>query len=292
MSDGLCNGISFNVSEGHGPNYIVGRYKLGFVQQGILFLDPYECLYLYFKGRITFEDSEESALKKLFSITSVERYTAYTLLKNKGYRVHEDNGTIFFRKSTEIPRSVVVVREYDEIDVGKFFTERPDFYFTVDEEGDATIYRIDEIDIKGTENNKIGKCSVTDFGDRHFTKDDLPHWMGTKFHEYRMLTDFEANLIEGKEPKGMAEEVYRDLLSRGCIVKTGFKYGTNFRVYEGEKSEHAEYLVSVVENKLIWYYISRAVRVASSVRKKMIFTTIIDGKIKYIMISRSKDIVI
>ena len=43
--------------------------------------------------------------------------------------------------------------------------------------------------------------------------------------------------------------VFSDLKSRGYIVKTGFKYGSEFRLYERGKSPgdgHSDYLVKVV----------------------------------------------
>ena len=40
---------------------------------------------------------------------------------------------------------------------------------------------------------------------------------------------------------------YADLRSRKLVVKTGFKYGTHFRVYKGDpSSHHSEYLVHAV----------------------------------------------
>src|SRR5205823_924910 len=40
---------------------------------------------------------------------------------------------------------------------------------------------------------------------------------------------------------------YEDLTARGVISKTGFKYGSHFRAYEGDpESHHAKYLVHVV----------------------------------------------
>jgi tRNA-intron endonuclease len=92
-------------------------------------------------------------------------------------------------------------------------------------------------------------------------------------------------------------KVYRELKSRGLIVKTGFKYGAHFRVYEGDPdSEHSEYLVHGVpqDYQCSWEEISRAVRLAHGVRKRMLFARVMDskknnvGKIEYLDISRIK----
>jgi tRNA-intron endonuclease len=82
---------------------------------------------------------------------------------------------------------------------------------------------------------------------------------------------------------------YEDLRRRGFLPKTGFKYGSHFRVYDGNLNEqHARYLVHAIpENfECTWPEISRAVRLAHSVRKQMIFARIGKNKIRYIQISR------
>jgi tRNA-intron endonuclease len=83
-------------------------------------------------------------------------------------------------------------------------------------------------------------------------------------------------------------KVYKDLKTAQLVVKTGFKFGSHFRVYKSNlKSEHAPYLIHVIKQKdlLTWQDISRAVRLAHSVRKQMIFALINKG-ITYLQIQR------
>lgn len=88
--------------------------------------------------------------------------------------------------------------------------------------------------------------------------------------------------------------VYKDLRSRGLVVKTGLKYGAHFRVYErGETpgSSHSPYLVhSISENKeLTPQEIARSVRLAHGVKKDMIFGIVDnEGDITYYSLSREK----
>lgn len=87
--------------------------------------------------------------------------------------------------------------------------------------------------------------------------------------------------------------VYRELKSRNLIVKTGFKYGAHFRVYEGDPNyDHSESLVhSVPANfEASWEEISRAVRLAQGVRKAMLFGRVLDENegIEYINVERIK----
>jgi len=86
--------------------------------------------------------------------------------------------------------------------------------------------------------------------------------------------------------------VYRDLRDRGFCVKTGFKFGTHFRVYSrGDKpgSGHAIWLVHCIPEEFVCEFplVSRAVRLAQNVRKKMIYAVLDkEGDITYYKIER------
>ncbi|MDO5835225.1 MAG: tRNA-intron lyase [Methanobacterium sp.] len=75
--------------------------------------------------------------------------------------------------------------------------------------------------------------------------------------------------------------VFRDLRNRGYIVKTGFKYGSEFRLYERGKSPgngHSDFVVKVVaENQDISILnFSSYVRVAHGVNKKLLLAVVDD----------------
>ncbi|MBN1109561.1 MAG: tRNA-intron lyase [Methanomassiliicoccales archaeon] len=81
---------------------------------------------------------------------------------------------------------------------------------------------------------------------------------------------------------------YQDLRSRGMVVKTGFKYGTHFRVYEGDPSKHhSRYLVHVVPDdySTVWAEISRAVRLAHGVKKEILFASS-GERLRYVKLTR------
>jgi tRNA-intron endonuclease, archaea type len=68
-------------------------------------------------------------------------------------------------------------------------------------------------------------------------------------------------------------EVYDDLKERQLIVKTGYKFGTHFRAYERDPTHtHAPFLVQCVRaaDLFEWPQLSRAVRLAHGVRKKLL----------------------
>jgi len=85
--------------------------------------------------------------------------------------------------------------------------------------------------------------------------------------------------------------IYRDLRDRKMVVKTGFKFGTHFRVYKyvggPDKVPHSEYLVHTVPADHVFMppVLSRAVRLAHSVRKEMVFAYP-DDSARYLEIRR------
>ena len=81
---------------------------------------------------------------------------------------------------------------------------------------------------------------------------------------------------------------YEDLTGRGVISKTGFKYGSHFRAYEGDpETHHAKYLVHVVPkgHRGAWPEISRAVRLAHGVKKQILFGEVGDS-VRYVKLER------
>jgi tRNA-intron endonuclease, archaea type len=81
---------------------------------------------------------------------------------------------------------------------------------------------------------------------------------------------------------------YEDLTERGVISKTGFKYGSHFRAYEGDpEAHHAKYLVHVVPkgHRGAWPEISRAVRLAHGVKKQILFGEVGDD-VRYVKLER------
>jgi tRNA-intron endonuclease len=83
-------------------------------------------------------------------------------------------------------------------------------------------------------------------------------------------------------------KAFSDMRDSGLVVKTGFKYGTHFRVYERHPDTcHARYLVHSVDGPrtLMWPEISRAVRLAHGVKKEILFCRVKD-KAEYLEFKR------
>ena len=90
---------------------------------------------------------------------------------------------------------------------------------------------------------------------------------------------------------GLRLKAFTDLRSKGMLVKTGFKYGTHFRVYEKSPDEsHARYLVHAVDSThlTMWPEISRAVRLAHGVKKEILFARISVECVQYLNFRRTR----
>jgi tRNA-intron endonuclease, archaea type len=88
--------------------------------------------------------------------------------------------------------------------------------------------------------------------------------------------------------------VYRDLRERGLMVRSGLKFGTDFRLYdrgEGVGKGHSNYLVHVVPEEYTCSFpeMARALRLAKNVNKDMVYA-IVDEEcdITYYLVDRMR----
>jgi tRNA-intron endonuclease len=137
-------------------------------------------------------------------------------------------------------------------------------------------------------------------------------WFGTPLGDERLFLSSEetAWLLEQKlltcTPAITAEEfeklagssdpefsgkmvVYRHLRETGFFPRTGYKYGHHFRVYTNE-GKHSEMLIHACPEgaKQPMSAVSRSVRLAHSVKKKMLFGCIAGNSVTFIEFARMK----
>ncbi len=103
-------------------------------------------------------------------------------------------------------------------------------------------------------------------------KKKLKIYLNDKLVEFDEFVNYSLNVIDRFLPKYL---VYKDLKGRGYLVKTAFKYGADFRVYEKGATpgrEHSKWIVFVVtqDDALYWNQIASMVRVAHSVKKDLL----------------------
>jgi tRNA-intron endonuclease len=88
--------------------------------------------------------------------------------------------------------------------------------------------------------------------------------------------------------------VYRDLRKRGMVVRTGLKFGTDFRLYERGSNvggSHSKYLVHVVPEEYTCSFpeMARALRLAKNVNKDMIYAIVDEeGDVTYYLVDRMR----
>ncbi len=123
----------------------------------------------------------------------------------------------------------------------------------------------------------------------------------TKINEKKKNINFEEfyRLASEREPEFHQKfVVYSDLRERGYLVKTGFKFGAHFRVYErgvklkrGPKAahEHTKFVVHSIkeEDRFSYPELSRAARLAQNIRAKMVWAVVdSENDVTYYTINR------
>lgn len=197
------------------------------------------------------------------------------------------------------------------------------WFAIVDEEGDITYYDVDDIDLRGTIKKHVfskstgilleNRVVIFDEGQaKSLLKKEFfgkPFGSGLQLSLVEALYLMKKDLVDVRDSDGKQLSkkafiqlikqsqsdiksrmaVFVDLKKRGLIVKTGFKFGAHFRAYTKQPDEtHAEYLIHVVDKGFTstWAEISRAVRLAHSVNKEIIFACVQKNKIEYIKFGR------
>jgi len=191
----------------------------------------------------------------------------------------------------------------------------------VDEEGDMTYYVVSKRELSGTmrpfddtvkAEGKLIKDRVFIFDDSsayaagafgkavgsvlqislietcYLMKKGLISSVSAENNKKMRLTDMIKFGRSAQDEFDLRLKAFTDMRDSGLVVKTGFKYGTHFRVYEKHPDTcHARFLVHSVDGSrtLMWPEISRAVRLAHGVKKEILFCRVKD-KAEYLEFKR------
>jgi len=316
-----------------------------FFDEGKLELSPVEAMYLMEKKKLNIIDGNEMKEEETFDKFShlderfSHKFIVYRDLRRRGYKIrcfHDlgSEGIDYSLKPKRLEQReifVVCAGEREEFMVDRIigYTEQIDplieelWIGVVDEEGEVTYYRIEEMEPKGKfedvkglhcrgillrdlvivkargDEKKLfeegfygslsnGEISISLIEALHLMENGI-----LEVYQHERKLDFSELIRISKTYQPDIEtryRVYKDLKERNMCVKTGYKFGTHFRVYERDpRRYHAEYLIDVVEPdfRSTWPNMSRGIRLAHSVRKMYVLAVVSD-KIRYISMERIK----
>ncbi len=220
-------------------------------------------------------------------------------------------------------RAIFDVSEYQTLLETSEHTRKDLLLAVVDEEGDLTYYTLERsrpkgslcIDVGGTATGFLVRDRVLVFDEDEMGPLSVP------FYGKRIGATLQLSLIEsvhlmdlgalrvrnsrtGKEltRQGVASRAaraqegfelrlaaFKDMRGRGLLVKTGFKYGTHFRVYEQDPDKgHARFLVHAVpkDYRTTWPEVSRGVRLAHGVKKEWLLARVGEDEVGYLKFRR------
>ena len=266
----------------------------GTMKKGKLDLSPVEALYLSETGRI---DLTPEDLSFVFDERRFETiYPIYRDLRRKGFGIRVGREIMATGKRGKL--RALPFRERDGVILGGLLRKIRRgrmIAMVVDDELDITSYEISlfkpqnyQLPLEGGEFRIAGSLAL------------LPDLTSSiSLYEANYLSEKgSARIVPAEGLNGIKENrdflmryrVYEHLRDHGYVPKSGFKYGSDFRVYNFKIDEiHAPYLVHCYRERrrLLWNEISRASRLAQNVKKKMLFATV-GSKVNYIKFERIK----
>ena len=294
----ICNSILFRIENDKSAQYIHSKYNVGALNGNSLTLKPYELLYLYYRKRLKpvnpFYSNSMILISNLFEEKDLYMWRVYLDLKKEGSKISINNESLTISKKNEklsVKRVIYPIREKSKVGTDWLISSAGHNIASVDDDGDITYYIVDLATLEGANHMELSSDPPIKIGNRGINMNNMkPQWMGDHFEDLVILSEGETDYINGAMDSDPVSKVYRELISRGLIVKTGFKYGCNFRAYRGTMDDHSDFLIHILGDNAGWYEISRAVRLSASVRKEMIFAVLKGDNCIFVRIRRIKSI--
>ncbi len=194
--------------------------------------------------------------------------------------VDEEGDLTYYRASTGAPHGLPIAKPTTEVEASLF----EDRAMIMDEAKGAEVYA------QGFFGKKIGRTLQLSLIETAYLMEQGAISIHYPTSGKRMgLGAFKKRAAEIQPDFELRLRAYDDLRKRGLVVKTGFKYGSHFRVYDGNPDgHHSKYLVHAVswDYRTIWPEISRAVRLAHGVKKDILFARVTKKQVDYIRLRR------
>ncbi|WP_052747774.1 tRNA-intron lyase [Geoglobus ahangari] len=265
---------------------------------------PEEAAYLVHKGTLEVYDGKKAVdFNDLFSLCDPVRYFVYADLRDRGVRAD------FGDMGEYLP-----VSEDDVFETSDLLRRAGKKLAVVDSEAEVTYFLLERFDGTGNHSEELREFEAR-FANGFFVTDYLElhrkYFYGVQKGNRVVLSIFEALYLmeEGFLSSSVDEEkvlsfgrqnvlnferryaVYKDLRERRFMVKTGFKFGSDFRVYEYVRSvselRHSKYLVKLRE-AVSMMELACDVRLSSAVNKTVLYPVFRDGRPEYLAVRRVK----
>lgn len=277
-------------------------------------LTPVEAAYLLRKGKIEEVDGDDytSFARRAVEEESVLR--VYADLRDRGYYLSHDAELYLYARGDH-PANASPETRVEAVDEDAVVEVRtlPSLLAVADDDGDVTYFSVEREEPEGgfssldddfpVETETGGRRTEVVSGGDALREARYGSPGGDGEDGTLLLSTVEAAYLDDTgvldapdaEVDTRLLAVYADLRDRGVCPRTGFKFGADFRVYENPDDDHAVLLVSSLESdaSLPVVKLSRAVRLAHGVRKRMVFALVdeedgSDDSVEYIAVERER----
>ena len=292
----LCGKLAFEV-ERSVPSQVYNRYRIGSIVSQDLNLTRFELGFLLLHAKSVFRDMDAGSRLDLLRQALPEdsdlgMLIAFSHLKIKGYVLKVEQDQLFYRKKDEKAWKgrLTVAGEQDFLDLLHRPHGEGTTYSIVDGDGGTSMYDVAEIEPTGQMHYSSETGSAIMLGGFRLAAGSCYN-MNVKKLGYDIDILDRPDLVDAGISDAMKDQVISDLGKRGIAARTGFKYGSDLRLYVKSVDDHAEYLLHINDGARIkWYEVARAVRVASAVRKMFLIALFDNDKIRYFSVSRRIDV--
>lgn len=267
-------------------------------------LSPVETAYLLSEGKIADVDGDGYADFVRRAVEEAAVLRVYADLRDRGYYLDHDDDLRLYERGDHPANASPLTRvlAIDE-DARVKVSSLPSLVAVADDDGDITYFAVERLGPSGDFPEPSGNVRVERRGGDEVVRNpaalEQPRY-GAPVEGGRVLSDVETAYLRERgflkadqdyDVDDLRLAVYADLRDRGTCPRTGFKFGSDFRVYETTDDDHAGLLVSAHDRdvSLSIVELSRVVRLAHGVRKRAVFALVDDGAdVEYVAVERER----
>ncbi len=282
------------------------KRNFGKVDDEHLILTPEEAAYLVSKGVLeVYDEKKVMGFDDILFHADPVRYFVFEDLRERGKRVN----------IRELDNKYIPIHESFMLRISKLKKVEGKKVAVVDSEGEVSYFLVNSFDERGEHEEEIKPFDAkfsNGFFVTGYTELHRKYFYGTERGGRVLLSIYEGLYLIEKETMNVKESfntiyragqemfpsfdriynIYRDLRERGFMVKTGLKFGSEFRVYIKIRSlkelEHSKYLVKL-KSEVCARELAGDVRLCTAVRKTLLYPVFEkNGDVSYISVKRVK----